>query len=137
MGQGAILFIDGNYNWISNFYKLSFGLKIYSPEQNLILNLIIFKVLYVACDILYKPKDQSLKVWWKTTHYSRIWKKKSELTKGVFSYKIWLYRSLKVMWSLINSSALIGGKFICKKNPLQDLLSTNERTWIYKGSHDF
>ena len=31
-----------------------------------------------------------------------------------------------------------------KKNPLQDLLSslnavisTNERSWIYKGSHDF
>ena len=32
---------------------------------------------------------------------------------------------------------VIGGKFICKKNPLQDLLLTNERTWIYKGSHDF
>ena len=38
----------------------------------------------------------------------------------------------------MNSSALIGGKFICKKrNPLQDLLSilnvvisTNESTWI-------
>ena len=37
----------------------------------------------------------------------------------------------------MNSSALIGGKFICKKNPLQDLLSslnsvisTNERNEI-------
>ena len=44
------------------------------------------------------------------------------------------------MWSLINSSALIGGKFIGKKNPLQDLLSslnavilTNERNWILTG----
>ena len=44
----------------------------------------------------------------------------------------------------MNLSALIGGEFFLKKNPLQDLLSslnvvisTNERTWIYKGSHDF
>ena len=43
----------------------------------------------------------------------------------------------------MNLSALIGGKFICQKNPLQDLLSslnavisTNERSWIYKESHD-
>ena len=38
---------------------------------------------------------------------------------------------------------LVENSFV-KKNPLQDLLSslnvvisTNERTWIYKGSHDF
>ena len=42
-----------------------------------------------------------------------------------------------------NSSALIGGKFILKKNPLQDLLSslnavisTNESTQIYNMSCD-
>ena len=28
------------------------------------------------------------------------------------------------MWPVINSSALIGGKFILQKNPLQDLLSS-------------
>ena len=40
----------------------------------------------------------------------------------------------------VNSSALIGGKFICKKNPLQDFLSslnavisTNERTRFITG----
>jgi hypothetical protein len=40
----------------------------------------------------------------------------------------------------MNSSALIGGKFICKKNPLQDLLSslnavisTNEMNLILSG----
>ena len=44
------------------------------------------------------------------------------------------------LWPLINLSALIGGKFIDKKNPLQDLLSslnavisTNERNWILTG----
>ena len=44
------------------------------------------------------------------------------------------------MRSLINSSAPIGGKFICKKNPVQDLLSslnavisTYERTKIIQG----
>ena len=44
------------------------------------------------------------------------------------------------MWPVIDSSALIGGKFIHKKNPLQDLLSslnavisTNESTWIITG----
>ena len=43
------------------------------------------------------------------------------------------------MWTLINSIALIGGKSICKKNPLQDLLSslnavisTNDSTPIIK-----
>ena len=47
------------------------------------------------------------------------------------------------MWPVINSSALIGGKLICKKNPLQDLLSslnavisTNESTQIYNRSFD-
>ena len=45
---------------------------------------------------------------------------------------------------LINSSALIGGKLICEKNPLQVLLSslnalisTNEITWIYKDHVTF
>ena len=40
----------------------------------------------------------------------------------------------------MNSSTLFGGKFICEKNPLQDLLpslnaviSTNERNWIVTG----
>ena len=44
------------------------------------------------------------------------------------------------MWPLINLSAVIGGKFICKKNPLQDLLSslnavisTNDSTRIITG----
>ena len=44
------------------------------------------------------------------------------------------------MWPVINSSALIGGKLICKKNPLQDLLSslnavisTNESTLFITG----
>ena len=44
------------------------------------------------------------------------------------------------MWFLINSSAPIGGKFICKKNPLQDLfsslnavISTNESTQYITG----
>ena len=44
------------------------------------------------------------------------------------------------MWSLINSSAPIGGKFIFTKNPLQDLLSslnavisTNESTQFITG----
>ena len=47
------------------------------------------------------------------------------------------------MWPLIDYSALIGGNSICEKNPFQHLLSslnavisTNERSWIYKGSHD-
>ena len=44
------------------------------------------------------------------------------------------------MWPVINSSALIGGKFIFSKNPLQDLLSslnvvisTNESTQFITG----
>ena len=44
------------------------------------------------------------------------------------------------MWPVKNSSALIGGKFIFQKNPLQDLLSslnavisTNESTQIITG----
>ena len=44
------------------------------------------------------------------------------------------------MWSVKNSSALIGGKFIFTKNPLQDLLSsvnavisTNERIEFITG----
>ena len=44
----------------------------------------------------------------------------------------------------VQRSALIGGKFICKKNPLQDLLSslnavisTNERHWIITGHGGF
>ena len=44
------------------------------------------------------------------------------------------------MWPVINSSALTGGKFILKKNPLQDLLSgvndvvsTNERIEFITG----
>ena len=49
------------------------------------------------------------------------------------------------MWPVMNSSALIGGKFVCeKKNPLQDLLSsldtvisTNERNWISTGHVTF
>ena len=43
------------------------------------------------------------------------------------------------MWPVINSSALIGGKFILK-NPLQDLLSSVNAVistnWIYNRSHD-
>ena len=46
----------------------------------------------------------------------------------------YVYAGLNVTWPVINSSALIGGKFIFQKNPLQDLLSsvnavisTNER----------
>ena len=45
------------------------------------------------------------------------------------------------MWPVMNSSALIGGKFNLKKK-VQDLLfsldaviSTNERNWIYNKSH--
>ena len=41
------------------------------------------------------------------------------------------------MWPVKNSSALIGGKFIFQKNPLQDLhsslnavISTNEKHWV-------
>ena len=44
------------------------------------------------------------------------------------------------MWTVINSSALIGGKFIFSKKSLQDLLSslnavisTNESTQFIKG----
>ena len=44
------------------------------------------------------------------------------------------------MWPVKNSSALIGGKFIFQKNPLQDLLSslnaeisTNESTGFITG----
>ena len=44
------------------------------------------------------------------------------------------------MWPVMNSSALIGGKFNLKKNPLQDLLSsvnavisTNERIEFITG----
>ena len=44
------------------------------------------------------------------------------------------------MWPVINSSALIGRKFIFQKNPLQDLLSsvnavisTNERIEFITG----
>ena len=44
------------------------------------------------------------------------------------------------MGPVINSSALIGGKFICKKNPLEDFLSsvnavisTNERIEFIAG----
>ena len=44
------------------------------------------------------------------------------------------------MWPVKNLSALIAGKFIFSKNPLQDLLSslnavisTNESTWIITG----
>ena len=44
----------------------------------------------------------------------------------------------------MNWSALIGGNFIVKKNPLQDLLSsmnavisTNERAWILTGHVTF
>ena len=34
----------------------------------------------------------------------------------VFSWLIWLWRSLKITWPVINSSGLIGGKFNCKKS---------------------
>ena len=44
------------------------------------------------------------------------------------------------MWPVINSSALVGGKFISSKNPEQELLSslnvvisTNESTWFITG----
>ena len=35
----------------------------------------------------------------------------------VFSRYLWLLRSLKITWPVINLSALICGKFICKKKP--------------------
>ena len=44
------------------------------------------------------------------------------------------------MWRVINSSALIGGKFLFQKNPLQDLhssvnvvISTNEKIEFITG----
>ena len=50
--------------------------------------------------------------------------------------------SLKVTLPVKNSRSLIGGNFICQKNPLQDLLSslnavisTNERHWIINMRH--
>ena len=49
-----------------------------------------------------------------------------------------------VTWPVKNSRSLIGGNFICQKNPLQDLLSslnavvsTNERHWIITGHVTF
>ena len=44
----------------------------------------------------------------------------------VFSWLIWLWRSLKITWPVINSSALIVGKLICKKDAV---ISTNEMNW--------
>ena len=58
----------------------------------------------------------------------------SILVKGGFQLLDLIIPELKSHVIPYNSSALIGGKFICKKNPLQDLLSclnvvisTNER----------
>ena len=39
-----------------------------------------------------------------------------------------------VTWSLINWSALCGGNLLSSLNAV---ISTNESTWIYKGSYDF
>ena len=43
---------------------------------------------------------------------------------GSFHVVAKIIRELKSHMILINSSALISGKLICKKNPLQDLLSS-------------
>ena len=63
--------------------------------------------------------------------------------KGGFQLKfVSMSRAINHM-TCYNSSALIGGKFISKKNPLQDLLSSlnavisfNESTQIYNRSRD-
>ena len=51
MGQGAVLFIDWDYNWISNCITLYCGLKIYSHEEKNSISL-CYKSSDVACDML-------------------------------------------------------------------------------------
>ena len=89
----------------------------------------------------------------KTEHYNLTRKCKfssvSLFLEGIICGNITTYRWFSVgrfdyKVELIISSALISGNFICKQNPLQDLLSslnaviqTNETTRIYNRSCDF
>ena len=97
--------------------------------------------VYKKCSFKYVLETKSYPGPTKIMKTMGIWSYLFKSCKGGFSFGRFNHNEA---WSVLSWSVLIGGKFICKKNPLQDLfssmkavISTNQRAWILTGHVTF